>query len=279
MCRSLVRPQIPGLSPGGLGPHRTSSGSPGGLSSGFPFARRVLPLPPPSSGFPSSGVLRLGPFGRCPVPVPLRFPSGGPFPLSDPHGSAAARRFRRHWSRAAGTKVTSNAAPPRSIAIRPHSRWAAAEHDGMPPQNRLLRAVASAGHAPEPPRLGGYFAFRNLAVIAVGDRRLDSLLCLPGDKAGLVREASRAGSVWSARGIFAERRPTVRTGTALCGPRAGNTVSARARGRACGITALGGKPCWRGPAGRGAGRRRNGYAAARIHRGPSGGVPSHAGRL
>ena len=47
-------------------PHLTSSGSPRGLSSGFPFARRVLPLRPPSSGFPSSGVLRFVPFGRCP---------------------------------------------------------------------------------------------------------------------------------------------------------------------------------------------------------------------
>jgi len=54
-------------------------------------------------------------------------------------------------------------------------------------------------------QLGGYFTFRNLAVIAVGDRGLDSLLCLPGGEAGLVREASGAGSVWSARGIFAER--------------------------------------------------------------------------
>jgi hypothetical protein len=78
--RRCVRPQIPGLSPGGLGPHLTSSGLPCGLSSGFPFARRVLPLRPPSSGFPSSGVLRFGPFGRCPVPVLLRFPSGFPFP-------------------------------------------------------------------------------------------------------------------------------------------------------------------------------------------------------
>ena len=64
--RRCVRPQIPGFSPGGLGPHLTSSGSPCGLSSGFPFARRVLPLRPPSSGFPSSGVLRFVPFGRCP---------------------------------------------------------------------------------------------------------------------------------------------------------------------------------------------------------------------
>ena len=76
--RKCVRPRIPGFSPGGLGPHLTSSGSPRGLSSGFPFARRVLPRRPPSSGFPSSGVLRFVPFGRCPVPVPLRCPSGFP---------------------------------------------------------------------------------------------------------------------------------------------------------------------------------------------------------
>ena len=76
--RRCVRPQIPGLSPGGLGPHLTSSGFPRGLSSGFPFARRVPPLRPPSSGFPSSGVLRFVPVGRCPVPVPLRCPSGFP---------------------------------------------------------------------------------------------------------------------------------------------------------------------------------------------------------
>ena len=75
-----VRPQSPDS-------HRVVRGltsrppvSPGGLSSGFPFARRVPPLRPPSSGFPSSGVLRFVPFGRCPVPVPLRFPSGSPFP-------------------------------------------------------------------------------------------------------------------------------------------------------------------------------------------------------
>jgi hypothetical protein len=78
--RRCVRPRIPGFSPGGLGPHLTSSGFPRGLSSGFPFARRVLLLRPPSSGFPSSGVLRFVPFGRGPVPVPLWCPSGFPFP-------------------------------------------------------------------------------------------------------------------------------------------------------------------------------------------------------
>jgi hypothetical protein len=33
--RYMARPQIPGFSPGGSGPHLTASGSPGGLSSGF----------------------------------------------------------------------------------------------------------------------------------------------------------------------------------------------------------------------------------------------------
>jgi hypothetical protein len=76
--RRCVRPRIPGFSPGGLGPHLTSSGSPCGLSSGFPFARRGLPLRPPSSGFPSSGVLRFVPFGRCPGSGSLRCPSRFP---------------------------------------------------------------------------------------------------------------------------------------------------------------------------------------------------------
>ena len=51
---------------------------------GFPPVSRLpagfFPLRPPSSGFPSSGILRFGPFGRGPGPVTLRFPSGVPFP-------------------------------------------------------------------------------------------------------------------------------------------------------------------------------------------------------
>ena len=78
--RKCVRPRIPGFSPGGLGPHLTSSGSPRGLSSGFPFARRVPPfarLPlvsrrPAFSGSSPSAVAQ--------VPVPLRCPSGFPSP-------------------------------------------------------------------------------------------------------------------------------------------------------------------------------------------------------
>ena len=75
-CRKCMRPQIPGLSPGGLGPHHTSSGFPCGLSSGFPVARRVLPLRPPSSGFPSSGVLRLFPSAVARFRFSFGFPPG-----------------------------------------------------------------------------------------------------------------------------------------------------------------------------------------------------------
>ncbi len=78
--RRCVRPRIPGLSPGwsGASPHVLR----------FPL-RAFLRFPvcppgsPPSSafpGFPSSGVLRFVPFGRCPIPVPRQFPSGFPFP-------------------------------------------------------------------------------------------------------------------------------------------------------------------------------------------------------
>ncbi len=44
----------------------------------------VLPLRPPSSGFPSAGVLWFLPFGRhCPVPFPFGFPPGS-LPLEQP---------------------------------------------------------------------------------------------------------------------------------------------------------------------------------------------------
>jgi hypothetical protein len=107
--RRCVRPRIPGFSPGGLGPHLTSSGSPAGfppvsrLPAGFsPFARLPLvSLRPAFSGSSPSAVAR--------VPVPLRFPPGS-LPLSNLHDSAAAGRFGRRWSRAARAKVTSPAA-------------------------------------------------------------------------------------------------------------------------------------------------------------------------
>ncbi len=141
--RKCVRPQFPGLSPGGLGPHLTSSGFPLQAFLRFPVCPPGPPLRPPSSGFPSSGFLRFVPFGRCPGSGP----PPGSLPLSNLHVSAAVRRFRRRWSRAARTNVTSPARPPRlDRAIRPPCGRAAAGHDGMSPQNRLLRAAASAGH-------------------------------------------------------------------------------------------------------------------------------------
>ena len=87
--RKCVRPRIPGFSPGGLGPHLASSGFPCGLSSGFPFARRVLPLRPPSSWFP---FVRRSPV-RSLRPLPgFGFPFGVPpvsLPLGNFHDSAA----------------------------------------------------------------------------------------------------------------------------------------------------------------------------------------------
>ena len=112
-----------------------------------------FPVCPPGSS-PSSAFLRFPFVRRSPVwslrpllgsgspSVSLRVP----FPLRNSHVSAAAGRFRRRWSRAAGTKVTSSVTASPDRAIGPHERWAAAGHDGMPPQNRLLRAAASAGH-------------------------------------------------------------------------------------------------------------------------------------
>jgi hypothetical protein len=77
-----------------------------------------LPVCPPGS-FPSSAFLWF-PFARRSPVCSLRpsLPGSGspsvslrvPFPLSDLHVSAAGGRFRRRWSREAGTKVTTCAA-------------------------------------------------------------------------------------------------------------------------------------------------------------------------
>ena len=73
--RRCVRPQIPGLSPGGLGPHLTSSGSPAGFppvsrlpAGSLPFARLLLvSLRPAFSGLVPSAVARFRfPFGFPP---------------------------------------------------------------------------------------------------------------------------------------------------------------------------------------------------------------------
>ena len=94
--RRCVRPRIPGFSPGGLGPHLTSSGSPRGLSSSFPFARRVLPVArlPLVSVVRRSPVrpLRPSPRFRFPLSVSLRVP----LPLGNLHDSAAGRFSRRY---------------------------------------------------------------------------------------------------------------------------------------------------------------------------------------
>ena len=71
------------------------------------------PGPSPSSAFFWFPFVRRSPV--CSLrPLPgFRFPFGfppGSLPLSNLHVSAAVRRFRRRWSQAAGTKVTSPAA-------------------------------------------------------------------------------------------------------------------------------------------------------------------------
>ena len=110
----------------------------------FPVCPPGSPPSPAVPGFPSSGVLRFGPFGRCPVPVLRRFPSRFPS-LSNLHLSAAAGRFRRRRSRAAGTKVTSPAAttspgsrdPPARQMGSGRARWdAAAESPGTSGRER-----------------------------------------------------------------------------------------------------------------------------------------------
>ena len=108
-CR-CVRPRIPGLSPGrsGASPHVLR------------FPRRAflrLPVCPPGS--PPSSAIPWFPFvRRSPVRSLRPWPGSGspsvplrvPFPLGNLHANAAAQRFRRRWSPAAGTKVISPAA-------------------------------------------------------------------------------------------------------------------------------------------------------------------------
>ena len=109
-----------------------------------PFARRPLVSHRPafSGSFPSA---------VAQVPVPPSVSPRVPFPLSNLHVSAAARRFCRRWSLAAGTKVTSSAATTSPGSRDPPAlQMAATGHDGMPPQNRLICAGARA----VPSRLG-----------------------------------------------------------------------------------------------------------------------------
>lgn len=108
-CRACASGIVNACGPGSPDSHRAVWGltsrppvSPRGPSSGFPFARRVLPFarrplvslrPAFSGSFPSAAAR---------VPVSL--------PLGNLHDSAAGGRFRRRWSRAARAKVTSPAA-------------------------------------------------------------------------------------------------------------------------------------------------------------------------
>ena len=123
----------------------SASGIVNACGPGSPDSHRVVwgltsrpPVPP--AGFPPVSRLPAGfsPVARLPLvsrrpafsglspsaAARFRFPSGvppGSLPLSNLHDSAAARRFRRRWSRAARAKVTSPAATPRLdlAAIRP----------------------------------------------------------------------------------------------------------------------------------------------------------------
>ena len=197
--RRCMRPQIPGLAPGGLGPHRTSSGSPAGFPPVSRFARRALPPSPAVPGFPSSGVLRFGPFGRCPVPVLRRFPSGFPS-LSNLHLSAAAGRFRRRRSRAAGTKVTSPAAttspgsrdPPALQMGSGRARWDAAAETACYQRPRAQDIAAA-----EPPRA---VRARDAARTATTqrDRRAASPRCAGQRDRGPVQVVSSGWPCWLA---------------------------------------------------------------------------------
>jgi hypothetical protein len=82
--RRCVRPQIPGLSPGGLGPHRTAFGSP----AGFPPVSR---LPAGLSSFVCLPLVSLRPAFSGLFPSAITAGSGspsvslrGPFPFSNP---------------------------------------------------------------------------------------------------------------------------------------------------------------------------------------------------
>ena len=132
-------PGSPGSRPGGLGPHLTSSGFPRRAFLRLPVCPPGSPLRPPSPGSPSSGVLRFVPFGRCPAPVLLRFPSGFPFPwaistLAPPRsGSAGVGPHGRDQGHQSCRDLLLDR------AMRLHCRSAAAGHDEMPPQDHLIR--------------------------------------------------------------------------------------------------------------------------------------------
>jgi hypothetical protein len=177
--RRCVRPQIPGLSPGGLGPHLTSSGSPAGFppvsrlpAGSLPFVRLLLvSLRPAFSGLVPSAVARFR--------FPFGFPPGS-LPLSNLHVSAAAGRFRRRWSRAAGTKVTSPAATT-PLWIARSARPADGQRLGtMGSRHRIAcyeRPRAQDIAAPEPPRAAVHVRHATHKATTQRDVRAASLRC------------------------------------------------------------------------------------------------------
>jgi len=115
-CQDCASGIVDACGPGSPDSHRVVWG----LTSRPPVSPRAFlrfPVCPPGSS-PSSAVLWFPFARRSPVRSLRPLPGSGspsvslrvPFPLSNLHLSAAARRFRRRWSRAAGTNVTSSAA-------------------------------------------------------------------------------------------------------------------------------------------------------------------------
>ena len=160
---------------------RALTGRSGTSSHGLRFPLRAFlrfPGCPPGSS-PSSAFLWFPFVWRSPVRSLRPLPGSGspsvslrvPFPLGNLHVSAAAGRFRGRRSRAAGTKVTSSAATTSPGSRDPPAlQMAAPGHDGMPPQNRLLRAAAERRTSPRPNRSGGYFARAPKTQVALRDR-------------------------------------------------------------------------------------------------------------
>ena len=199
--RRCVRPRIPGFSPGGLGPHLTSSGSPRGLSSGFPFARRVLPRRPPSPGFPSSGVLRLFPSAVARVPVPLSVSLRVPFPWATftialpPRGSAGVGPG---GGRGEGHQL---AATPRLNRRDPSRTTDGQPLGAMGCRYRIAcyeRPRAQDTAAPEPPRSAARRAFSLTPVSrSVTTGRRDAL----GRRTPTCTSATRDRTGWLHRGL------------------------------------------------------------------------------